>query len=165
MKSENLISTTGTLLVDCFSLYPAKAMFILCRRAFCPYTKSHPVYHEQSPWRHKSLTHIIVSWADWLWKSASLKERNNQAVSDVERTCHVIATVYKLKHTLKEGRCRRRFILVWRWFWGDFRHSWRSWSTIENILIVPSTNYAHIKHRAGRGWPRGLSALNSSPHS
>ena len=142
-------TTAGTLLVDCFSLYPAKAMFILCRRAFRSYTKSHPVYYEQVPGRHKSFTHIIVSRGDWLWKSASFKERNNKVVSDVERTCHVIATVHKLKHTLKEGRCKRRFILVRRWFWGAFRYSWRRWITTGKMLVVPSTNHAHIKHRAG----------------
>ena len=55
----------------------------------------------------------IVSRGDWLWKSAIFKARNNRAASDVERTCHVIATV----HTFKDGGCRRRLILVRRWFW------------------------------------------------
>ena len=87
----------------------------------------------------------IVSRGDWLWKPAIFKAWNKWAISDIERSCHVFATVHKPKRTFKDGGCRRRLILVRRWLWGKFRPFWRRWSTAETISTV--ANEVSAKYR------------------
>ena len=80
--------------------------------------------------------HTHHSRGDWLWESASFEERNNRVVSDFDRICHVIATVHKLKHTLKDGGCKRRF----KTFLTKLKHYRKYFSSPPSPLLTMHTS-------------------------